>query len=178
MGEALTRTEAEILSRLAEGMEPQEIADATFTSVRTVQWHMANLSKKFGSPNPIRWMLPFGRWVPHSEAAVPAEAPPGKPVAEKPVEPEKPVAEKCGSCGYRRPLDPVIVGQMFTVRMCQPCQGRLAEARSEAAERRRRELETLEERQPQEENDAEGVMPGLASAQEMSHARPGVTLRP
>ena len=57
--EELTRQKAEILRLLAAGRSDPEIAAALFVSPRTVEWHVANLYRKFEL---------------HSRAAVAAQA--------------------------------------------------------------------------------------------------------
>ncbi len=49
----LTRRELEVLQLIAEGMTDQEIAEKLFLSMRTVNWHRANLIAKTGSKNTV-----------------------------------------------------------------------------------------------------------------------------
>ena len=46
-GAVLSPREAEILRLLASGHSDPEIAEALFISPRTVEWHVANLYRKF-----------------------------------------------------------------------------------------------------------------------------------
>lgn len=48
MKEELTRREREILPMIVEGLENGEIADRLFISVRTVEFHVRNMIRKFG----------------------------------------------------------------------------------------------------------------------------------
>ena len=49
----LTKRELEVLQLIAEGLTDQEIADKLFLSMRTVNWHRANLIAKTGSKNTV-----------------------------------------------------------------------------------------------------------------------------
>lgn len=49
----LTRRELEVLQLIAEGLTDQEIADKIFLSIRTINWHRANLISKTGSKNTV-----------------------------------------------------------------------------------------------------------------------------
>jgi DNA-binding NarL/FixJ family response regulator len=49
----LTKRELEVLQHIAEGLTDQEIADKLFLSMRTVNWHRANLIAKTGSKNTV-----------------------------------------------------------------------------------------------------------------------------
>lgn len=50
---ALTKRELEVLQLIAEGLTDQEIADKIFLSIRTINWHRANLISKTGSKNTV-----------------------------------------------------------------------------------------------------------------------------
>jgi len=49
----LTKRELEVLQLIAEGLTDQEIADKIFLSIRTINWHRANLISKTGSKNTV-----------------------------------------------------------------------------------------------------------------------------
>jgi len=49
----LTKRELEVLQLIAQGLTDQEIADKLFLSMRTVNWHRANLIAKTGSKNTV-----------------------------------------------------------------------------------------------------------------------------
>ena len=120
----LTPGQARIICLVAEGLSPQEIANISFVSLRTVDRQFWKMKQKFGTSNRILWLKYYGYWQPKSGEI--------SQLKTSSLKWEKRPVPPCALCGREKPTKLVITGISAMIRMCSDCEARLEEQRLSA----------------------------------------------
>jgi len=148
--------ELEVVLCVASGASKPEICNRLGVSLRTLDRHFTEITRKVGSPNHIVWLLKFGTWTPHETqpfSSLGRNA--GRTYsAEQKYQPpaRRQPRQHCGICEKYRVLKTVsVAGGLFCFEMCEECENRLDGAREEA--RQRINMQTDIDTQTQTDNE-------------------------